>query len=310
MPKFEPDPKICVVCGEDCSDRPRLKNSSGRYACRSCISLRREQREQARADRSRRLEDHDPSEALVDPLVGSFDDASRWMVSDTVQAATHGRHGPQCPLCGTVTRGDGLICDDCRERAIEEAKQESERDGRTDQTPSAPLPPRFPEPRTSPRPDAIDLLERLNEEPPDQTAVTQPAQGISLFQGAAISGILAASVWVILLQLGALEPLWAIPLLGVGIGGGIAIACGPGRSGTHGAVAVATLGLAIALADLGGRELVERREAISNTDDAQQTSLAQSVPPPSGLTPIAGLTVLAGVFAAWGIGSASARPEL
>lgn len=28
--------KICVVCGQDCSDRPRVKDAQGRYACKTC----------------------------------------------------------------------------------------------------------------------------------------------------------------------------------------------------------------------------------------------------------------------------------
>ncbi|MCH7849181.1 MAG: hypothetical protein IIB53_12550 [Planctomycetes bacterium] len=28
--------KICVICGEDCSGRPRIKDSKGRYCCKSC----------------------------------------------------------------------------------------------------------------------------------------------------------------------------------------------------------------------------------------------------------------------------------
>lgn len=37
--------KICVICGEDCSGRPRIKDSKGRYYCKSCHeeALRRKQ---------------------------------------------------------------------------------------------------------------------------------------------------------------------------------------------------------------------------------------------------------------------------
>lgn len=28
--------KVCVICGEDCSGRPRIKDSKGRYCCKSC----------------------------------------------------------------------------------------------------------------------------------------------------------------------------------------------------------------------------------------------------------------------------------
>ncbi len=29
-------PKTCQICAEDCSDRPRVKDSRGRYYCRAC----------------------------------------------------------------------------------------------------------------------------------------------------------------------------------------------------------------------------------------------------------------------------------
>ena len=28
--------KVCVICGEDCSGRPRIKDSNGRYYHKSC----------------------------------------------------------------------------------------------------------------------------------------------------------------------------------------------------------------------------------------------------------------------------------
>ena len=30
--------KICVICGEDCSKRPRVKDASGRYRCEACVA--------------------------------------------------------------------------------------------------------------------------------------------------------------------------------------------------------------------------------------------------------------------------------
>ncbi len=28
--------KVCVLCGEDCSNKPRIKDSHGNYYCKSC----------------------------------------------------------------------------------------------------------------------------------------------------------------------------------------------------------------------------------------------------------------------------------
>ncbi|MBL9030590.1 MAG: zinc ribbon domain-containing protein [Phycisphaerae bacterium] len=32
-----PSAKVCVVCGQDCSNRPRMRDPNGRYTCRSCL---------------------------------------------------------------------------------------------------------------------------------------------------------------------------------------------------------------------------------------------------------------------------------
>ncbi len=47
--------KICVICGEDCSGRPRIKDPRGRYYCRSCHELAA-QRGQTRAAASQPAE--------------------------------------------------------------------------------------------------------------------------------------------------------------------------------------------------------------------------------------------------------------
>ncbi|MEM9082773.1 MAG: hypothetical protein AAGB34_04190 [Planctomycetota bacterium] len=36
--------KICRLCGEDCSDRPRIKDAKGHYACKACAKEYRAKR--------------------------------------------------------------------------------------------------------------------------------------------------------------------------------------------------------------------------------------------------------------------------
>jgi hypothetical protein len=36
MPMSSGNEKICVICGEDCSNKPRTKDSKGRYYCKPC----------------------------------------------------------------------------------------------------------------------------------------------------------------------------------------------------------------------------------------------------------------------------------
>lgn len=33
-----PEGKVCMICAQDCTDRPRIKNSKGQYACRACVA--------------------------------------------------------------------------------------------------------------------------------------------------------------------------------------------------------------------------------------------------------------------------------
>ena len=42
--------KTCVYCGEDCADRPRIRDPKGRYSCQAClerVNRNREVRERA-----------------------------------------------------------------------------------------------------------------------------------------------------------------------------------------------------------------------------------------------------------------------
>lgn len=37
MSQAAPSGKVCVRCGQDCSDRPRVKDDQGRYCCKACL---------------------------------------------------------------------------------------------------------------------------------------------------------------------------------------------------------------------------------------------------------------------------------
>ena len=42
-------PKICVICGEDCSNRPRTKDARGRYYCMACYEQQRQKQQAVQA---------------------------------------------------------------------------------------------------------------------------------------------------------------------------------------------------------------------------------------------------------------------
>ena len=84
--------KICIVCGEDCSTRPRVKNPQGEYACRTCADTAA-----ARGVVS------GPS-----PSGGGEDDLLADLIGDAVD-----HMGDVCPTCGVVLPQDAVICTHC-----------------------------------------------------------------------------------------------------------------------------------------------------------------------------------------------------
>jgi len=297
------EPKVCIVCGEDCSDRPRLKNSKGRYACRACIGAKREARERYRAERARRIAEHDPSEP-VSPVFANLNDTTGWMAADTIEAATHGRHGPRCPVCGKVTRGDGLICDGCRERArSEETLQDTPAFG------EPPLEEPFARGRTNP----VDLLQALQAvSPPSPAPLPEPTFDLGLvLQGAVGAAIAIVAVWGGAIALGHTDTAWLLPIAGLGAGAGIALAVGPRRGAMHAAAAVVTLALSIALGQVIGAEVASARIESNVQADAEAApedppTVTDSTPAmPAG--PVDITLALAGVAAAWGIGRGNSR---
>lgn len=87
--------KICRICGEDCSDRPRIKDPQGRYYCKTC-------HEQAKRNRTpHQIPPPQPDEpgGLLAELI---DDLSPPPVS--MQS---------CAYCGQPMTGDAIICLSC-----------------------------------------------------------------------------------------------------------------------------------------------------------------------------------------------------
>jgi hypothetical protein len=93
--------KICVLCGENVADRPRLKDAQGRYACRACIEKRRPERAGKPAARTRG--DDDPLAVLA-----------------ALEASAHAgdaiaglREMKACPVCERIVGDDQVICLNC-----------------------------------------------------------------------------------------------------------------------------------------------------------------------------------------------------
>jgi hypothetical protein len=78
--------KICVVCGEDCSQRQRVRDAQGKYTCKDCVEKRAAAKPAAAAPRT--------APAEVDAAMAGFD-------------------FEPCPGCGAPLAGKANICMTC-----------------------------------------------------------------------------------------------------------------------------------------------------------------------------------------------------
>ncbi|MDQ7012456.1 MAG: zinc ribbon domain-containing protein [Planctomycetota bacterium] len=110
--------KICGICGEDCSDRPRVKDRHGRYYCKACAS------ERARAD-----DDAAPGVAAgaaggavgaaaaaalpEDPDTFELDNADPGARPLPIEMLDNTEPTRNCPMCFRSMPRDAKICVSC-----------------------------------------------------------------------------------------------------------------------------------------------------------------------------------------------------
>ncbi|MCC6677224.1 MAG: zinc ribbon domain-containing protein [Phycisphaerales bacterium] len=89
--------KICIICRQDCSNRPRVKDAKGRYLCKSC--------EQARAKRETA-----PAGAAASPGPDSDPDSNPFdLMPDSLLS-----DGPApCPACNQPIPAGSVLCLHC-----------------------------------------------------------------------------------------------------------------------------------------------------------------------------------------------------
>lgn len=101
MPGGSPAQKTCRICGQDCSDRPRVKDGKGRYYCRECAEAAAESRPARpsplpRVDHAIDLDLDDPDDVPIEP------------------EANAPRPGlVLCPVCGRPLAPDTGRCPAC-----------------------------------------------------------------------------------------------------------------------------------------------------------------------------------------------------
>lgn len=112
--------KICVYCNQDCSNRPRLKDALGRYACKACA----EKHQATEAPAGAAGAAVPASASAPAPEAGVFDDAMPASVIDEAvgsntyalaePAETGGlREQRLCPACSRAMMPDAVICTSC-----------------------------------------------------------------------------------------------------------------------------------------------------------------------------------------------------
>ena len=101
--------KICIVCGFDCADRPRMKDSKGRYACRACVEAKKRPRKEPTPTTPAApiaiAEDDVPATDggagfSMDQFLGGVETPDADSVS-------------YCPNCGGPRAAGAVVCMDC-----------------------------------------------------------------------------------------------------------------------------------------------------------------------------------------------------
>ena len=121
--------KVCVLCGQDCSSRPRTKNPEGQYACNACLEAKRKANAAARVRTEPRLRTEPEPEGLhelrahlaePEPVsieakpLDDYDDIPDAMdaLLEDLPDQTEVESG-SCPSCGMAMAQEAVMCTHC-----------------------------------------------------------------------------------------------------------------------------------------------------------------------------------------------------
>lgn len=102
----QPPQKICAICGEDCSNRPRIKDPQGRYYCKACHEQALARRKAVSATPS------GPSEPSPTPQPEE-DEHLAILAELAEQVAPPPVQGTSCPSCGRTLEVGAVLCTNC-----------------------------------------------------------------------------------------------------------------------------------------------------------------------------------------------------
>lgn len=94
--------KICIICGVDCAERPRMKDSQGRYACQDCIKAGRK----APAAETKSPKGSTPARPAAGRASAGFD-------MDSYLEGVHTADANPCPKCGNGRPAGAIVCMQC-----------------------------------------------------------------------------------------------------------------------------------------------------------------------------------------------------
>lgn len=94
--------KICVICGEDCAGRPRIKDPKGHYYHKSCHEQAKLEQEARRA-----AVEPDPAPSTVD------EPESVSLLSEILDETPETGLAQSCPACGQPLPADSVLCTNC-----------------------------------------------------------------------------------------------------------------------------------------------------------------------------------------------------
>ena len=102
--------KICAICGDDCANKPRLKDAKGHYACRACYDAKIAKQAKPKPT-PKPPSVPGPIIALDDPTDAAGDDL--WNDFDTPSDDAIASPAGACPACGTMLPGGQAVCTSC-----------------------------------------------------------------------------------------------------------------------------------------------------------------------------------------------------
>ncbi len=106
--------KVCGLCGEECSNRPRVKDQQGQYYCKACIAEKLRSNKNSGADVAAAAAGGATAAALTDDdAVFDLDTADPGARPVPIEMLDNAEPTRNCPMCFRSMPRDAKICVSC-----------------------------------------------------------------------------------------------------------------------------------------------------------------------------------------------------